>query len=109
MNSKTVISLLATCVLIIACTPQTVTEPPGSDAQLQSAIAVALANSSDLPPALQVNVAGGIATISGSLACEECEGNVTPGSSGTVQQSIGAVVRAVPGVSRVEFVFSTDP
>jgi len=50
-----------------------------------------------------VQVRGGVVTLSGSLACGDCGGNATPAGSATVQQGLGALVRAVPGVERVEF------
>ena len=39
----------------------------------------------------------------GEVVCEDCGGMRTPGNIGTVQQSLGGVVRAVPGVMRVDF------
>jgi len=48
-------------------------------------------------------------TISGSVVCQECGGRRTPGGSGTVQQSLGAVVRAIPGVESVEFELEYEP
>ena len=42
-------------------------------------------------------------TLTGSVVCDECGGRRTPGGFGTVQQSLGAVVRAIPGVESVEF------
>ena len=81
-----------------------------SDEVLQQRIEQALANASDLPKgALEVQVNDGAVTITGSLACEECGGQRTPGGLGTVQQSLGAVVRAVPGVERVEFSLDQEP
>ena len=50
-----------------------------------------------------VEVNEGIVLISGSMACEDCGGLRTPGNIGTVQQSLGGVVRAVSGVMRVDF------
>ena len=54
-------------------------------------------------------VAAGVVTITGSLACDDCGGLRTPGGIGTVQQSLGAVVRAVPGVEAVEFALDPGP
>jgi hypothetical protein len=50
-----------------------------------------------------VQVQGGVVTLSGSVVCEGCGGNATPGGAGTVQQSLGAVVRAIPGVTELRF------
>jgi len=64
----------------------------------------AIDNSSDLPSgALRVDASNGVVRITGSVACANCGGMLTPGGAQTIQQSLGAVVRAVPGVERVEF------
>lgn len=97
--------VLANCILfsivflLVACS-----EELSSDDQLRLNVESALVGASDLPPGgLSVSVENGVVTISGSLECEDCGGLRTPGQTGTVQQSLGAVVRAVPGVERVEF------
>ena len=79
--------------------------PAGSsgDEQLQARVESALANAADLPPGFVVAVDQGAVLISGSMECEDCGGMRTPGNVGTIQQSLGAVVRAVPGVDRVDF------
>ena len=64
----------------------------------------AIARASDVPAdAITVVVIDGVVTVTGSVVCEECGGRRTPGGFGTVQQSLGAVVRAIPGVQSVEF------
>ncbi len=74
------------------------------DELLQERVEAALAAASDVPAdALSVVVIDGVVTITGSVDCQECGGRRTPGGSGTVQQSLGAVVRAIPGVESVEF------
>ncbi len=78
------------------------------DEQLRSNIEAALSAASDLPPGLVVQVTGGVASITGSLDCEECGGMRTPGTLHTIQQSLGAVVRAVPGVNDVQFAFAVS-
>lgn len=85
--------------LLVACVPK----PYISDSDLQRKVEVAIGSSSDLPQQFRVEVRNGIVRITGSLLCEDCGGNATPGQAGTIQQSIGAVIRAVPGVTRVEF------
>ena len=35
--------------------------------------------------------------------CDMCGGSRTPPGVRTIQQSLGAVVRAIPGVKRIEF------
>ena len=80
------------------------------DELLQERVEAALAAASDVPAdALSVVVMDGIVTISGSVVCQECGGRRTPGGSGTVQQSLGAVVRAIPGVESVEFELEYEP
>jgi osmotically-inducible protein OsmY len=75
-----------------------------TDAALEARVAAAIDNASDLPNGtLSVDASDGIVRISGSVACENCGGMLTPGGVQTIQQSLGAVVRAVPGVERVEF------
>ena len=64
----------------------------------------ALESASDLPAdSLSVQVRDGVVTVTGTVVCDECGGRRTPGGSGTVQQSLGAVIRAIPGVTWVEF------
>ncbi|MFM1896855.1 MAG: hypothetical protein RLZZ385_1929 [Pseudomonadota bacterium] len=97
-------------LMLAACNPA---DPgsvvmPGSavvdDAHLQSQVESALLAATDLPGAnFVVEVNGGVVAISGSLACETCGGYSTPGGAGNVQMTLGAVVRAVPGVQEVRF------
>ncbi len=76
--------------------------PP--DDVLQERVEAAIARASDVPAdAITVVVIDGVVTVTGSVVCEECGGRRTPGGFGTVQQSLGAVVRAIPGVQSVEF------
>jgi len=71
---------------------------------LQQQVTSAIASASDLPAdGLMVAVDGGVVRVSGSLECEDCGGMRTPGGEDTIQQTLGAVIRAVPGVERVEF------
>ncbi len=75
-----------------------------SDVALQQRVEVALASASDVPAdSITVEVRNGVVTLIGSVVCDDCGGRRTPGGFGTVQQSLGAVVRAIPGVERVEF------
>lgn len=74
------------------------------DEQLRQRVEQALEGASDLPAdAITVSVRDGIVTLRGSVVCDTCGGSRTPPSFGTVQQSLGAVVRAIPGVARVRF------
>ena len=76
------------------------------DAQIKSQVESAIASAADLPPGFTVEVNEGMVLINGSVVCEGCGGLRTPGNVGTIQQSLGAVVRAVPGVMSVEFSLS---
>lgn len=74
------------------------------DEELRARVAAAVDDAADLPAdSLTITVARGVVTITGSVVCDDCGGNATPGGAGTVQQSLGAVVRAVPGVVEVRF------
>ncbi len=80
------------------------------DELLQERVESALAAASDVPAdALTVVVMDGVVTITGSVVCQECGGRRTPPGAGTVQQSLGAVVRAIPGVESVEFELEYEP
>ena len=82
-----------------------------ADVALKTRIEAALEAASDLPAdgAITVEVSGGTVTLTGSVACNECGGRRTTAGFGAVQQSVGAVVRAVPGVERVEFQLEYAP
>lgn len=73
------------------------------DDNIRAQVESALENAADLPQSFTVEVNEGVVLISGSMVCEDCGGMRTPGNIGTVQQSLGGVVRAVPGVMRVDF------
>ena len=76
-----------------------------ADVALKTRIEAALEAASDLPVdgAIAVEVSGGTVTLTGSVACDECGGRRTTPGFASVQQTLGAVVRAIPGVERVEF------
>ena len=95
----TVMLLNFSLLLLAAC----VSNPHVSDADLQRHVEIAIENASDLPRQLQVEVNSGVVRLTGSLQCENCGGNATPGQQSTIQQSLGAVIRSVPGVTHVEF------
>ena len=78
--------------------------PISPDAALEARVEAALLGASDLPAnAISVEASGGVVTLTGSIVCAQCGGNQTPPGVGAIQQSLGAVVRAVPGVERAEF------
>lgn len=83
--------------------------PEQTDAELQTIIDTLVKQQLDLPQGLQVTVTDGRVMLTGSLECENCGGNATPGTSDTIQQSLGAVVRAIPGVADVQFSFTGQP
>ena len=87
-----------------ACASSMAGAQSSADAALEARVTAAIDNASDLPSGvLTVDASDGVVRIAGSVACEDCGGMLTPGGVQTVQQSLGAVVRAVPGVERVEF------
>ena len=79
------------------------------DERIRMQVASAVESASDLPPGFQVEVNEGVVIISGSVLCDDCGGMRTPGHIGTIQQSLGGVVRAIPGVMRVDFDLSYGP
>lgn len=109
LQTRTTLTLLLlTLVLgIAACAPALETETESatdaSDEQIRTRVAAVIAQAADLPQQIAVEVREGIVFISGSLDCEGCGGLRTPGNIGTVQQSLGAMVRAVTGVNAVVF------
>lgn len=119
MNLKTIISpiiiTLAWVFILAGCTASASERGSSSaaagvsDVELKQRVEAAIANASDVPEQIQVEANDGVVRLIGSLNCENCGGNRTPGGLGTIQQSIGAVVRAVPGVDRVEFALSEQP
>lgn len=75
-----------------------------ADSLLAARVEAAIEAASDLSAdSIRVEVSEGVVTLTGSVVCDDCGGTRTPGGTGTVQQSLGAVVRAVPGVERVRF------
>lgn len=81
-----------------------------SDAALRVRVTNAIENTSDLPAgAFSVAASDGVVRITGSVVCEDCGGMRTPGGVQSIQQSLGAIVRAVPGVERVEFDLEYQP
>ena len=110
--------LLAIPFLLIACTQEpsaVVIEQPSDvvltpDEQLRQRVEEALvANAADLGQGFQVEVINGNVSLTGSLDCGDCGGLRTPGTFDTIQQSIGAIVRAIPGVAGVNFTLTTEP
>jgi osmotically-inducible protein OsmY len=107
------------CALVVLAM-LTVAAPPGARAQAptpsraDSVLAVrvdtAIRAASDVPAdSIRVEVSEGVVSLTGSVVCDECGGTSTPGGTGTVQQSLGAVVRAVPGVREVRFYLRYRP
>ncbi len=105
------LGLAALVVLVLsACTLGIAGAQSSADAALEARVTAAIENASDLPDGtLAVDASDGVVRISGSVACEDCGGMLTPGGVQTIQQSLGAVVRAVPGVERVEFELAYEP
>ena len=108
--------LLLVLTLLVGCSPAPVigdasvneSMPVFNDEQIKSQIESTIALSEDLPQQIGVQVLEGVVIITGVLDCEGCGGMRTPGNLGTVQQSLGAVVRAVEGVREVIFDLSLE-
>lgn len=84
---------------------------PGTtpDREIEARVRSALLSAADVPGSqLEVVVTDGVVTITGSIECEPCGGRTTPGGSGTIAQSVGAIVRAVPGVESVRFLVESE-
>lgn len=93
---------LALSVLLAA--PTVAAAQRSADSVLTARVEAAVRAATDLPSdSIAVRARGGVVTVTGSLLCGDCGGNGTPGGTSTIQQSLGAVVRAVPGVERVIF------
>ena len=91
-------------LLALAASAAPASGQTSADADLRARVEAAIASATDVPSdSITVQVRAGVVTLSGSVVCDGCGGSSTPGGSATVQQSLGAVVRAVPGVERVEF------
>jgi hypothetical protein len=100
--------LVAFATFALAVAPASAQAAP--DDVLRARVEAALAAASDLPAdSIAVQVQGGVVTLSGSVLCDACGGNATPGGVGTVQQSLGAVVRAIPGVRELRFAIRYRP
>ena len=109
MNPRTFGTLGVTLLLSLGGTGLGCAPDGPTDAELETRVEAALAGASDLPAGFQVEANDGAVIITGSLECDDCGGLLTPGGIGTVQQSLGAVVRAIPGVEAVEFVLEPGP
>ena len=100
------------CALVVANlgAPESAAAQSPADLALKVRIETALVAASDVPAdSITVAVSQGVVTLTGSVVCQECGGRRTPGGSGTTQQSLGAVVRAIPGVASVEFKLEYQP
>jgi hypothetical protein len=85
--------------LAVSCSPTL-----SADDQLTQAVQAALSSASDLPQSgLMIAAESGVITVTGTIECEDCGGLRTPGGIDNVRLSLGAVIRAVPGVEQVEF------
>lgn len=81
-----------------------------ADSALAARVDAAIRAASDVPAdSVRVIAVEGTVDVTGSVMCDGCGGTRTPGGTGTVQQSLGAVVRAVPGVEQVRFFLRYRP
>jgi len=109
-RSARVLASGAIALLLAACAAGTNGAQSADDAALAARVAAALESASDLPSdAFTVAAEDGVVHIAGSVVCEACGGMQTPSGIQSIQQSLGAVIRAVPGVERVEFDLEYQP
>jgi len=96
--------LILAAAAVSACAPEADNAPESPDAALEARVAAAISSATDLPAnAFSVSANNGTITITGSVACDDCGGLETPPGIQSIQQTLGAVVRAVPGVRSLEF------
>lgn len=95
-------------ISLTACELGSEPEAITPDEQIKAQVESVISRAADLPQQINVEVRAGIVFVSGSLTCEDCGGLRTPGNIGTVQQSLGAMVRAVTGVNAVVFELDSE-
>ena len=101
---KANIFILGAVYALAACTFSVVSAQNYSDIALKGRVESALQGAADLPAStITVEAMDGVVTLIGSVVCDTCGGARTPPGVRTIQQSLGAVVRAIPGVKRIEF------
>ncbi len=101
---KANIFILVAVYVLAACSFGVVSAQNHSDAELKGRVESALQGAADLPAStITVEATDGVVTLMGSVVCDLCGGSRTPPGVRTIQQSLGAVVRAIPGVKRIEF------
>jgi len=89
---------------MLVAAPAATEAQSSADSVLTARVEAAVRAATDLPAdSITVSARGGVVTLRGSLLCDGCGGNSTPGGTSTIQQSLSAVVRAVPGVQSVVF------
>ena len=115
------LAISVAAVIVIGCEASEVAlESPPDEVMVESPpnevlrerVEQALMSAADVPAEnITVEVNDGVVTLTASDLCQghECPGRGTPGQVGTVQQSIGAVVRAIPGVRDVQFSLGLGP
>jgi hypothetical protein len=73
-----------------------------SDEALKARVQAALASATDVPGRdITVDVKGGVVNLTGRVPSDAMRGAAYPGAF--LQQSVGAIVRAIPGVKDVRF------
>ena len=87
---------VAAAAVVSGCAGREVTTGPNEDT-LEARVEAALASAADVNGAgITVDASDGVVTLTGQVA------------SGTQQQSVGAIVRAVPGVRDVRFLLRIE-
>jgi osmotically-inducible protein OsmY len=81
-----------------------------ADGALKAKVEAVLGSMSDVPSdSITVQASAGVVTLSGTLVCDRCGAGATPGGTATLEQNVAAVVRAVPGVEKVEIRLKYEP
>jgi osmotically-inducible protein OsmY len=79
-----------------------------SDEALKARVQAALVNASDVPGRdITVDVKAGVVNLTGRVPSDGMRGSAYPGAF--LQQSVGAIVRAIPGVKDVRFSVQIEP
>ena len=105
-NCAAAILCIAALAIVQAGQQQAVRAP--ADDVLKARVAAALAAASDVPGRdIAVDVKSGVVILKGRVSANSMRGVTYP--TAMMQQSIGAVVRAVPGVKEVRFEIQVDP
>lgn len=102
------VATLCIAMLAVLNAGQQQTARATTDDLLRARVVAALTNASDLPGRdIAVEVKSGIVILRGRISASSMRGVTYP--TAMMQQSVGAVVRAVPGVKQIQFSIQIEP